>query len=322
MTCLVIAHNDDLHADAVVWNLKSRSEIIRIDPYEFLDLNYFSDEPNHAKINGREIEFTSISGVYCRLALESLSLSSDDPVSEYSFKEQLGAIVGISTLIRREKWVNFPWNEALCDNKVYPLIIAAQCGINVPKFLITNCWDSLNRSFNKNIKLVIKPITDSAIALQDTLFTSTPDYSDFRAPFTNELQSDIDFKNLVDRTPSLLQRKIQPIKELRATYIDGAVYTTISDRSDQMPDVRLSNRINEAPHALPTSLAEKFSILGSKLNLRFMTLDILLDLDGRHWLVDINPSGNWLWQEEFFDGSIALDIANALANGNHLAGVS
>jgi hypothetical protein len=49
-----------------------------------------------------------------------------------------------------------------------------------------------------------------------------------------------------------------------------------------------------------------------QLNLRFMTLDFAVDAEDTSWLLDVNPSGNWLWQEQQLSLGIPARIAAAL----------
>ena len=49
-----------------------------------------------------------------------------------------------------------------------------------------------------------------------------------------------------------------------------------------------------------------------QLGLRFCTFDLVIENTGEIFLVDINPSGNWLWLNPLFDGKIATEIVSGL----------
>lgn len=314
MSCVIFALDDDIHVDAVVSHLKDFStDFIRIDPYnQPVEIFYDSHAPDSVIINGKLLKIKEISGIFCRLALESLSVESEDPVSVFSFKEYLASIIGIFLLAPEKKWINFPWFESYCDNKIYPLISASFQDFNVPNFIVSN---SINRLTEHALtkKSIIKPITDTSIAYQSGKFAFIPDFAPFKAPYTTILDSEKITSELMDDTPSLLQLKINSVSEIRVLCLDELVFSTISDSNKLHTDIRMHSRINENVFDLPSNIHNDLINLMGVLRLRFCTFDFLVDENKSYWLVDINPSGNWLWQDELYGSKISLSIAKKLS---------
>ena len=83
MSCVIFALDEDVHADAIAFTLnKLNIDLIRIDPYNApVEIIYESKESGSLRINNKYFRIDEISGIYCRLALESLFVETADPVS-------------------------------------------------------------------------------------------------------------------------------------------------------------------------------------------------------------------------------------------------
>lgn len=313
MTCLVVAYQEDLHADAVVASLRRQSDFIRIDPFIGTDyLDFDSDTPDSFVINGDLLDIASISGVYCRLALESLDVESESPVERYAFKEYLGALTGLMLNIPDKKWLNFPWNEAKAEGKIYPLLKAKKLGLDVPQFWVSNRSMTLMR-IATNKDLVVKPITDSPIAMQNGTFTDVPGSGEFFAPYTAKLNLNLIDVNSVEGCAYLIQNRINYDYEIRACVVDDDVFATASDAIKSGVDIRLEQRSNERVISPPDKLTILLKSLTKELGLRHATFDIAVEAAlGKYWLLDVNPSGNWLWQEIHHGLSISESFSQSL----------
>lgn len=317
MTIIVIAFNHDIHVDAVIDCFPNREIICRIDPAGEPPPLSFDSKSRLIEINGVAITPDEISGIYCRYAIEcGCASGAEDPVSRYRREEYLGSLCGLFLHIPQSKWINFPWSESIASGKIYPLTVAARFGINVPKFIMTNNLASLDKFLDKSEcgGYVIKPITDAGIAFQNGSFTDMADFASFDAPYTRTfIRADVN-DSAVDETPFLIQQKIEKKAEVRCVVIDDEVLATESDfNSGADVDIRLQPNRQERLVTLPAQLAEKIISLMRFLNLRFCTLDFSVDSTGELWLTDVNPAGNWLWQEQQLGLGIPQKIATALA---------
>lgn len=312
MTVLVVAPCYDLHADAVVDRLPG--ERIRIDPNGNIDLCVDSESAD-CFLSGSAVSVADISGVLCRCPLELPPVdTSGDPVANYRQCEELGALRGILLAIPADRWINYPWYENAADGKIQPLLVAKQVGLSVPPFIVTNNLVQLDLwCATYGDDLIIKPITDTAIARQRGQFVNVPDFSAFSAPYTARFDRQSLSPENIDATPFLIQKKINKVKELRVVVIDETVFVTETTAGSDAPlDIRLKSERVETKSALAETDCRAVLALRSRLNLRFMTLDFAVDESGVPWLLDVNPQGNWLWQEQQLSLGIADHIADSL----------
>lgn len=316
MTIVVIALNHDIHADSVIDCFPNRDVVFRIDPAGLPLRLSFDGDCRLIEINGIELDAERISGIYCRYAIEcGCTSGTEDPVSRYQREEYLSCLCGLFLHVPHEKWINFPWSESIASGKIYPLTVASQLGIKVPRFVVTNNLSALDRFLEEGrySGYVIKPISDASIAYQNGQFTDIPDFSPFDAPYTKTFIRSEVIDDQVDETPFLVQQKIDKLSEIRCIVIDREVLATKADfQRGSDVDIRLQpNRIEQIT-TLSGELIEKIAALRKHLNLRFATLDFSVDASGELWLTDVNPAGNWLWQEQQLKLGIAQKIASAL----------
>jgi hypothetical protein len=276
----------------------------------------FDSESCTIETDDAEIKIDDISGIYCRYAIEcGCSSRLEDPISRYKREEYLGSLSGVFLHVPQVKWINYPWSESIASGKIYPLTVAAKLGIQVPRFIVTNNLSQLDQFLarSKTSDYVIKPITDASIAFQGGKFTDAPDVASFDAPYTKTfIRSDVK-EDQVDDTPFLIQQKIEKVTEIRCVVIDDEVLATESKFHHETDvDIRLQPNRQEKFFLLPDPLVGKIIKLRKMLNLRFATLDFSVDKTGTPWLTDINPAGNWLWQEQQLQLGIPKLIANAL----------
>jgi hypothetical protein len=265
-------------------------------------------------MNGSEIDLQSITGVYCRHPLELPPLDSSDAVADYSHSESLATLRGTLLAIPAARWINYPWYENSADGKIWPLKIAKQVGLSVPAFVVTNDLAQLDRWRSRyGDDLIIKPITDTSIAKQRAEFIDVPDYSTFSAPYTAKFDRSALNSDNIDSTPFLVQERIHKVCERRVVVIDDTLFVTetTADPSASV-DIRLKSDRIERPSSLVD--ADKIAVLAlrRRLNLRSMTLDFAVDVAETSWLLDVNPSGNWLWQEQQLCLGIPAAIGAAL----------
>jgi hypothetical protein len=317
MTVLVLASQHDLHADAVVDHLHNPSDCIRIDPEGGSSFCCTSD-PAAFSLGRNRIDIEELTGIYCRFPLELPPLdAAADAVADYANTETLGALRGLLLAIPSDRWINFPWHENAADGKIRPLLVAQQAGCAVPPFIVTNDLDQLDLWMARHgDDLVIKAITDTSIARQRDRFVAVPDFDAFSAPYTAKFDRNMLNPDNIDSTPFLVQKRIDKVAERRVVVLDQTILATETAAGSDAPlDIRLKTERIEANCQLSESDSRAVLVLRERLNLRFMTLDFAVDAAGVSWLLDVNPQGNWLWQEQQLSLGIATHLAAALVDG-------
>ena len=318
MTVLFLAAAGDLHADCIIQQFHV-SDFLRIDPVNCLDnkIYYSSAEMmNSVLIGGKQFNPSTITGIYTRVALESIGdfYKNTNDLEIFSLSEFEASWVSAFSMIPENKWINFPRNEFWADYKPSSLHKAKQLGIDVPNWEITNSIDLLKRT-NKKKRRVIKQISDTAIGFQEGKYVSVPDYKPFKTMGTRTFNPEKVNKHIVDDTPFFIQEYIQREKELQITVIDNNVFA-MAEISTELVDIKDNKEVKYKFFQLPASFQDKIIDLTSILGLRFCTYDVVLDKAENYFLVDINPAGNWLWLDRLFDMEISKEIIKALLSHN------
>lgn len=310
---VIVAPFHDEHADAVVARLYERCRLIRIDPNELpADVSY-SSTSNICKLNGIHFSPQDVSGLFCRYALDQSPKSSHlNAIESFSYAERWAALIGILYLIPRSRWLNFPIYEHVAEGKIYPLSLAQQYGIATPDYLVTTAQSELIAFHTAHKRCVIKQLSDTPIAWQNNCYIDVPDFAEFETLYT----ANYDGRDLLahenhDDTPTLLQTTVSKSYELRIAIVDNYAFATQIQTHDlDNVDNRLIPNRHEKPYAISADFEKKLcEFTRIALHLRVCTFDFAVDLCNEPYLLDVNPQGNWLWQ----DIDHGLPIANCIA---------
>jgi glutathione synthase/RimK-type ligase-like ATP-grasp enzyme len=254
-----------------------------------------------------------VTGVHCRFALEKgVDIPIATPVAEFAMREHHAALSGLLRCVDRRRWINFPFDEGAADGKIASLRAAARHGLNVPPFIVTSDARAIERFGALHGEVVIKPLSDASIALQEGRFVTMPEFAAYSAPYSAAYDGSED-EDDVDETPTLVQARIAKRSDVRAVVVDDRIIATAVPAIDGDPlDVRLVRCRPGTPHALPDALCARLRALHRALGLRFSAVDLIHGIDGQYFVVDINPQGNWLADDDETSRAITREIADAL----------
>ena len=202
-------------------------------------------------------------------------------------------------------WVNHPEKEVTACYKPLQLTLAARLGLSIPRTLITNDPDAA-RTFietNKNgtiYKTLHVPLTKSGDHPDSLIFTSIISPDDLAALAT------------IRYTPCLLQEWVPKAFELRATVINGRVFTAAL-RTNGTPAVdwrAAHGDLEYSGYVLPERVNDLLLKLVDELGLVFATADFVVTPDGDHVFLEVNPNGQWAWLEP----ETGLPLIDAMAD--------
>jgi RimK-like ATP-grasp domain len=203
-------------------------------------------------------------------------------------------------------WVNVPEKQNEAMLKVYQLEVARQCGLEIPKTLITNDPEQALAFSKSEQGRIIYKLIDSRSGL------CFPTYELPRSIPTMPFRpSDNQHLNQVDSCLHLFQERINKVSDLRVTIVGASVFAAeIKSQSEgELLDWRSHPSLPVQPFSLPKKVEEGCLLLMKKLGLSYAALDFCLDSQGNCIFLEINPDGQFLWIEE----AIGLPIAEALA---------
>lgn len=337
---LILALDEDIHADAVLFYLKKFGKIVkRFDP-AFLFDEYGSIEqgPRRDKLtveinstsgklifsNGDEILSDNIEGILCRSFYFPKSKDSCSTEDMLATAEIRSTVKGFFSLIPDScRWINNPYIEEKIDNKIYQHQFAIKHGLKVPDTLVTNDASKVKEFFNKhNGEIVIKQLSDIFL-IDEKPFVNKYGFNDieFKGFYTSAVTVS-DLNNLDDffgpgSSPVLLQQKLEKKSELRVTVVGDRCFSyRIFSQENELSqvDYRHVDNLETKKCLLPDELSAKLIKMLKDWNISFSAIDLVETVSGEIFFLEANVVGNWLWLEKDQYGSeIARAIAELLA---------
>ncbi|MDV3950356.1 hypothetical protein CMT75_17720 [Elizabethkingia anophelis] len=196
------------------------------------------------------------------------------------------------------------------ENKIIFLDFAARAGLDYPKTIITNNKKEL-KSFFKNCqeKVISKPLYFSEYFIKENMTLSI-----YTTTYTEDM-----IESLPDFfPPTLFQKKIEAIHEIRVFYLSGQCYSTaavVTDKNKKV-DIKLnykSEQIHWIPYKLPFSIEVKIKEFMDSINLSTGSLDILKTKTG-FVFIEVNPVGQFLAPSSYCNYYLEKEIADFLSH--------
>ena len=187
---------------------------------------------------------------------------------------------------RHAAWMNHPAATYLAESKPYQLLVATQCGFQVPETLATNDASKIRETFPD--RLVIKSL-DTVLLREDDdcLFTYTTLTSG------GELPGDA-----VSSAPFFAQSALENKIDLRVTVVGDDVFAVriLSHGRGIVGDWRLISKsdLEYQDIILDDNTAARCHLLTRTLGLSFAAIDLIQTPDGI-FFIEVNPTGEWGW---------------------------
>lgn len=307
---LVVSSTIDFSTDLVCYRLlKGNKKFYRINRDEFTKYKIIVDfQSKQLKISiGSEsyiADFEKLKGIYYRAPVFLRTQSKNTlSVEEQLERSQWSSFLRNLILFENAVWINNPVDTYRAENKMYQLLMAKKCGMNIPDTHVTNSSDVI-----KEENLYIVKSLDTAlfydVEKRIELFT----YSNVVSG--RELK-DYD----LHAAPVFIQEFLNPKVDCRITYIMGKMFPfQILKRGEGVyGDWRFDKeKLEYIPFILPETEKQKILSMMSALNLNFGGIDLAL-VDGKYYFIEVNPTGEWGWLENSTGCEISKSIADALS---------
>ncbi|MFB7270672.1 MvdC/MvdD family ATP grasp protein [Streptomyces sp. NPDC056244] len=209
--------------------------------------------------------------------------------------------------------LNHPLATHAAQSKADALAQAARCGLNIPSTWIGNDPDAA-AAFVTGKETVAKSLSTPLFHPQDTTEVF------FTHPVTAPLVD-----GSTTGTAYQFQRLIRKEFEVRLIVVGDRIFPARIDIKAGTPEAPVDYRahyedLTYRPVDVPCAVQEGVTALMAHYGLRYAALDLLVDGDGRWWLVDLNPAGQYGWIEHHLPAlAISAEIADLLA-GSTTAG--
>lgn len=311
-TVLVIAEADDTSADMVCEALQQRGRsLFRLDTADFPQRASFAASPTAAAGTGYlETEhglmgLSAVGSVYrCSPAQFEFAPEMSGPERRFATMEAVFGFGGVLASLPC-RWINHPSRVADAEYKPCQLGVAARCGFQVPRTLITN--DGVTaRSFIADLggEAIYKSLSPGVIAEANALHM-------LNASLVTT--DDID-NQAVSLTASLFQQWIPKKYDVRLTAVGGQCFSIAVHTADTTTRVDWRNNYDALAYELiktPEEIQHSVARYLDALHLVYGAFDFSVTNDG-WWFLECNPNGQWGWLEDETGAPIAAAIADAL----------
>ncbi|QDW24735.1 grasp-with-spasm system ATP-grasp peptide maturase [Pedobacter sp. KBS0701] len=170
------------------------------------------------------------------------------------------------------------------------LTIANLFGLKIPDMYITSNKSNLRSLLTKVHHSITKGISELFLLSKGTLRITS---------YTSNLDLDDVDKLTENFFPSLLQKKILKIADIRSVYFRGEFYSmAIFSQGNSKTDTDFRNYDTVTPNRntpfkLPSDIEQKLSRLCKYLGQDFCSIDILMDSNYDFYFLEINPVGQF-----------------------------
>lgn len=313
-TVVVLTAPEDTTAALVVKELDHRgARVFRVDLGDFplsLSASAWFDGSWRGAIRTKDaaVDLRDIRSIYVRRPTTFVFPESmTDSERRFATREARRGVGGLLMSLACS-WVNHPSKAADAEYKPYQYATAAQCGLDVPRTVITNVpADAGKHSAHLGSAIVYKTLASASVV----------DGRNVKLVYTHPIEAADMADRRVSLTASQFQQRIPKVRDVRATVVGRRVFAAniLADTDRGLLDWRSDYAaLRYEPVSLPPGVESALLAMTERLGLAFAAADFVVTADDRHYLVDLNPSGQWGWIEE----ATGLPIAAAIAA--HLTG--
>jgi hypothetical protein len=208
-----------------------------------------------------------------------------------------GALVAAEFAHSEVRWCNRPSLDGILRNKIALLASARAASLPVPELRIGNYTPT-----PAGDQFVVKAINADEFICADQKFTT----ADFPAEMVQR------YRDERVPVPTLVQTKVNATHEIRSYVVGSSVLSYQLEVPAGVIDSRLvpPAELHPARVTLDHVISRRLVDWTQRQNLAYCAFDLLVDCDGVHMLIDINPHGTWGWYSEALP-EIEQDISDA-----------
>lgn len=307
---LVVTNKRDLTSDFIVLEFQRRGlPYVRLNTEDFAQCSFVCDPLAgtwQINVDDSIVDVARVRAAYFRRPgiPEPISQIQDAVYRNYCTGEWLATLQSLYWTVG-DRWLNAPHLIAVAENKIRQLSVAKSLGFLVPETIFANDPAAI-LTLSKRKSLIGKP-------LKTALVTG----ADERVIFTSRMAIDEGSFDAIKACPVIFQEEVKKTFDIRATVVGNKVFSASIDsqkHTETEVDWRRNSRtdLEHRSYKLPDSLNNLCVEMTRSLGLKFGAIDFILDEDGRHWFLEINPNGQWGWIETRTGQPISAAIVDEL----------
>ena len=323
---IVSSYRRDAHADAVLWGLGVRGHPAMLWQKHLFPASQSLSilfepgaPPRHiAETEQGPVDLAGVRTVWDRRSLP-LTLDEDmDPRDrEFARRESEQHLCAfLATACPDALWVNPPATARLDTDKPSQIALARRIGFAVPATLFSNSPEEIEDFHERHGRAIVYKSYRPERWIEGE--GKSEAFVNHTAPVTEE---DIANRRALAMCPGIFQARVAKAYEIRVTAMGKSFFGVRIDppaggqgaldwRSDKA-GMRLSR------FELPADLGSKCRAFMAEAGIVFGCFDFIVTPEGEHVFLEVNPMGQFLWQEERIPDLPLLDAMCAfLASGD------
>lgn len=315
---LIITNKLDPHVDWIIGLLKEKGiNFARFNTEDFpskITVSWWANEKGFdGEINfpsGKSVFLSQITSCWYRRPLPPIidNQISAEHAKKFSLEESTEFLNFLWNNLECF-WVNHPLAIRKAESKILQLRLASECGLAIPKTLMTNDPKKVEEFYKLSDGLVASKV----------LGRGEVEYQkDYYFIYTHKLSPE-DQQNFsaVRFAPVIFQKYINKLTEIRVTVFGETVfaceiYSQDSDKTREDWRHYDFEKVKHKIHKLPSEIEKSCIELTKHLNLKFGAIDFILSPSGEYIFLELNPNGQWLWIEKLINLPMSETLINLL----------
>lgn len=308
---LLISSKYDVSTNNVIrWLNYYGINFVRLNTEDFNSLNHFSLSNKASKLTINDIDINTITAVWHRrgrLRHVPNSLNNLGKVTDYLKNEEDSLVKPIETYLRCTKKYIGSYTSEVENYKLEHLMMAKECGLNIPNSIITTSKKELIDFYNSHNQIISKDLRYAInIKTNDVSINSTGTFK-----ITEELIQGLDEQF----APIYAQEYIEKEFEIRVFYFESRFYSMgIFSQRDEQTQVDYRNYNNQIPNRcvpinLPLDIEKQLLSFANKIKLNTGSIDLIYSKDERYIFLEVNPMGQFDWLSKNCNYHIEREIA-------------
>lgn len=291
VSVLIVAPEDDLHAQAVTGSLRrigittDHVDLARLSSGVSLTLSLNGEADASLGLPpDRSIMLSEVDTIWWRRPRAPHHAASADDASREFVQGEWTHFINALQSFAGVRWVNSPTADYRAGIKGAQLLAARAEGLRVPRTLITNDPAAVRSLAAEGIPLVYKRVGTGCRP---------------RTVTRPLLPCDLGRLDALPNCPAIFQERIEAALDIRVTAIGGELYAAeIDSQSGDAPlDWRLDLSVPFRRHALDHDTSRQLSAILRRLGLLYAAIDLRLTPQGEYVFLEVNPSGQYLFVE-------------------------
>lgn len=300
----VFSMEADLHAHALVHTMRARADaechFISTDTLALSGgMCWRQGARGETRLLSRDEQWVDLAGLdlvwWRRIGMPQL-LEEDcvDPATRPLIdNEWRSALTGAVRDSFKGVWVNEPARDALAGNKLVQLNAAAECGLRVPRTLVSQDPEEIRRFCESaGGTIVVKKLIGAPPAPLAALSVTLDD-----------LQNDASLR----LCPAIYQEQIAGGRHIRANCFGTNVFSVLIE--SPLLDWRRDLSVRFSPYTLDDRTEAQLIMLLKRLGIEMGILDLILGRDGEVTWLELNTQGQFL----FCEALAGIDLMNPFA---------